>query len=117
MMSRPSWRWPAIIGAGTVAACVAAALGGSSPAQSLAVVAFLLVCPGMAVVRWIGVGDVWSQLSLGLALSVAIDTLVAGAMALVGLWSPAAILVILAVVSLAGAAQELRGRGAQEQTA
>jgi uncharacterized membrane protein len=107
-MTGAGWRWPAGIGLLCATACVAVALGGSSTLRTLVVIAFLLLCPGMAVVRAIGVGDPWAQLSLGLGLSVAIDTLVSGVVALAGVWSPSAILLILVAVSLSGAALDLR---------
>lgn len=107
-MTPTGWRWPAGIGLLCASACAAVALGGSSTPRTLAVIAFLLLCPGMAVVRAIGVGDPWAQLSLGLGLSVAIDTLVSGVVAFAGAWSPSAILLILVAVSLSGAALELR---------
>ncbi len=107
-MTRVDWGWPAAIGLLCAIACAAVAVGGSSAVRTLVVVAFLLLCPGMAVVRAIGVGDPWAQLSLGLGLSVAIDILVSGVVALLGAWSPTAIFLILVGVSLAGAALDLR---------
>ena len=116
-MTPTGWHWPAGIAAVNATACAVVALGGSSTPRTLVVVAFLLLCPGMGVVRAIGVGDLWAQLSLGLGLSVAIDTLVAGVLALAGAWSPTAILVILVGVSLAGATLELRRLGSHEERA
>ena len=110
-MTPTAWHWPAGIATLCSTACTAVALGDSSTPRTLVVVAFLLIAPGMAVVRAIGVGDLWAQLSLGLGLSVAIDSLVAGLLALAGAWSPTAILAILVGVSLAGAALELRRLG------
>ena len=116
-MTGAGWRWPAGIGLLSATACAAVALGGSSTPRTLAVIAFLLLCPGMAVVRAIGVGDPWAALSLGLGLSVAIDTLVSGVVVLAGAWSPTAILLVLVAVSLSGAALELRRLARREAPA
>ena len=116
-MTRATWYWPLALFLGSAAACVAVAYGGSSTLRALVVLGFLALCPGMAVVRVIGVGDGWAQLSLGLALSLTLDTVVAGLLALMDTWSPTAGLIILAAISIAGAGIELGRRGSREATA
>jgi len=69
---------------------------------------FLLVFPGIALGPLLGVDNRWTELTLGVAASLALDTLVAETMVLAKLWSPPAGLAILSAVSLAGVATQLR---------
>jgi hypothetical protein len=65
---------------------------------------FLLVCPGMALVPLLQLSDRLVEVVLAVALSVALDTLVAGGFLYVGIWSPEASLVTLSGLSLGGVA-------------
>ena len=76
---------------------------GASPVRVVAVVWFLTVCPGLAVVGLLGLYDRWLALAVVPALSFAIDVFVGGVMSYTGLWSPAAAILILVGVSVAGA--------------
>jgi hypothetical protein len=65
--------------------------------------AFLLLCPGAALVGPVG----WSRLTWWTAVlssSIAISILVSTAMLYAGVWSPDAVLAVLAVGSVAGCA-------------
>jgi hypothetical protein len=64
---------------------------------------FLLVCPGMALVPLMRLRDRIAEWTLAIALSLALDALVAGAMVFFGAWSPERGLIILVAVSLIGA--------------
>ncbi|HEX8206005.1 MAG TPA: hypothetical protein VF587_08110 [Solirubrobacteraceae bacterium] len=63
---------------------------------------FLLACPGLALVPLLGVRDALASLSLVVALSIALDTLVAGALVYAGEWGPTRAIVLLAAVVLSG---------------
>jgi hypothetical protein len=99
--------WPSIIVLSTAAVWALAAVGESFPLRSLLVVWFLLVCPGMALVGLLPIGDGWRALTLALPLSAAIDIIVAGSMLYAGAWSPTWALLALSVLSIAGAALQL----------
>ena len=106
-MIRTALLWPAAILASAMAITAVTLLGLHTGARALLAVWFLLVCPGMAVVRFLRLPDVWQELTLALALSVALDTLVAGILVYSGAWSPGAAVAILAVISAAGACGQL----------
>ena len=76
---------------------------GSSPLRLLAVVWFLTVCPGLAVVGLIGLRDPWLALAVVPALSFALDVFVGGILSYTGLWSPAAAILVLVGLSVTGA--------------
>lgn len=83
----------------TIAVIVADA---PQPFRAVVVLWFLILCPGMAFVRLLQVKDAWAEWTLAIALSLAIDALVAIFILYVGLWSPVWILVVIAILTLAG---------------
>ena len=111
MADSPQLR-PAVVLAslGVLAVVVAAGIG--APLQPLAAVWFLLVCPGLALVPLIRIGDPWEEIALALGVSVALDIVVATALMYADAWSPALIVGVLAAISIAGAALQLRDAGA-----
>jgi hypothetical protein len=64
---------------------------------------FLAVCPGMALVRFLRLADRVVEWILAIALSFAVDAMVAGILLYAGRWSPTATLGILMGISLGGA--------------
>jgi hypothetical protein len=74
-----------------------------SPVRTVIVLAFLLVCPGAAWVRLLPLGDTLAVLTVSVAVSIALDTTVAGILLYSHVWSPTAAFVILVGLSLAGA--------------
>jgi hypothetical protein len=100
--------WPGTIVLSCAAAACAVAVGLTPAARGVLVFWFLLVCPGMAVVPMLGVRNRWTELTLGVAASLALDALVAETMVVAKLWSPPAGLAILSAVSLGGVAAQLR---------
>ena len=64
---------------------------------------FLLVCPGMALLPLLRLKQPALEISLGVALSLALDTMVAGIMLYAGLWSPEHGLLVLAGITVSGA--------------
>lgn len=100
-MTRTLW-WISLI----VASCLGVALAmvgdiGGAWRPGLAFW-FLLVCPGMAFVPLLPLKDRLTELTLAIALSLALDTLVAEVMALNGLWSAKWGLFALICVTLTG---------------
>jgi len=71
------------------------------------VLAFLLVGPGMALVHLLRLRDPLAEMCLAVALSIALDTLVASAFLYAGAWSPSTILVALIAVAVFGAGSDL----------
>ena len=100
--------WPAAIVLSVVLAGVAVFLPQSSPLRVLLAFWFLLVCPGMAFVRLFHLHDILVEITLAIALSIAIDTLVAEFLVLTSTWSPLRALAIVGLISLVGVALQLR---------
>jgi hypothetical protein len=92
----------------TAAAAVAAVAAGGSDLSMIAIVLFVLVCPGLALVPLLGLDDVWAEVTLAFAVSVTVSTVVATTLLFAGLWSPTAIFIGLATISLAGAGLQLQ---------
>jgi hypothetical protein len=99
--------WPVASILWAAAACLAVALDADVAVRAPIVVVFLLVCPGLALVRLIRIPAVSVQLSLGIALSMALDVLVPALLLYAGAWSPPAALATLAALTVAGAVTEL----------
>jgi hypothetical protein len=76
---------------------------GASPLRTLLVVWFLAVAPGLAVVGLLRLRDPWLEVALVPALSLSIDVIVGGILSYTRLWSPAAGILILVAISVAGA--------------
>jgi len=68
---------------------------------------FLLVCPGMIVVRFLHLKEPVVEWTLSIALSFAIDAIVAAIQLFAGRWSPVGTLTILMSLSLCGAIVQL----------
>ena len=95
---------PELILVSSAAAMLAGVVAtGASPLRVVAVVWFLTVCPGLALVGLLGLYDRWLALAIVPALSFALDVFVGGILSYTGLWSPAAGILILVAVSIAGA--------------
>jgi hypothetical protein len=79
------------------------------PVRAFLAFGFLLVCPGMALVSYLGIKQ-WSvELTLAIALSLALNTLLSEVMVLSGLWSPFwGTLIIVGVSSIAAFGQLIR---------
>lgn len=100
--------WPAGIVLSAVLAFLAAFLPQGSPVRVVFAFWFLLVCPGMAFVRLFHLQDILVEITLAIALSIAIDTIVSEFLVLTATWSPIRALAIIGLISLAGAALQLR---------
>ncbi len=99
--------WPALIVAGAAAAVASMAGSPGTVERQFVVFGFALLCPGLAFVRLLGLRDFWATLTLGVAVSLVLDSLVAEVMVLARLWSPFWGLMLLAGLSAAGAALQV----------
>ena len=106
-MSRDRALRPAIIAVSAAALGIVMAIGGQSLLRTAVVLWFLGVCPGLAFIGAIRLADPWLEAALTLALSFAINVLVALLVAYGFGWSPAAVLTIVVTLTLAGAALQV----------
>lgn len=104
------WTWPVIIVASALGTGLATFRDAAAARPALSLW-FLLICPGMAFVRLLRLNDAIAQLTLAVALSLALDTIVAVAMLYAGLWSPKGILSVVIALSLLGAALQIDTMG------
>nr|BFE58269.1 hypothetical protein GCM10020063_027950 [Dactylosporangium thailandense] len=106
--SRPPNVWPPLLtllaGAGVLALVL---LSGPATVRAVAVLAYLTVVPGLACVRLIRLPGRLTQFVLGVALSLALGTLVAQAMVQLRRWSPLLGLCALVTVGSVAALTEL----------
>jgi hypothetical protein len=86
----------------TVLACVLVAAQAPAGVRAPVMIVFFCVVPGMALVRLVNPDSFAVELSLTVALSVALSGLTAGVLVYAHLWSPTAVVVIVAAISLAG---------------
>jgi hypothetical protein len=103
----PIWGWPVVIICSAVATRLVTLVLPSIVVQPIIVMWFLFVCPGMVLVRFFRIREVVAEWMLALALSIAIDAIVASVALYVGEWSPANILDILIGYCLIGAVGQL----------
>lgn len=96
--------WPTIIVASAIGVSLVTYANMHTPIRPLIALWFLCVCPGMSLVRLLGFEDISVQLTLAVALSLALDALVASVMLYAGVWSPAGSLAILIAISVGGIA-------------
>src|SRR5450755_1579720 len=112
LLFRSVWIWPTLILLLTAAAWLVtlvpdlAALGAGF-LRPILVLAFLCICPGMAVVRFFRLNDAIAEFILGLSLSFCIGALVAGIILYANIWSPTNIFTILLGFSVVGAILQL----------
>jgi hypothetical protein len=104
-------RWAGVVAAFALAAVAASSAGAPAPVRAPLVLAFVLLGPGMAYIPLLGLGDLLAELTLGLAVSLALDLAVAATMLYAGAWSPRTSLFVLGVVALGGVALQARVAG------
>jgi uncharacterized membrane protein len=106
-MRRSPWIWPAIILLSAIAAGMLTFGDSTSPARPFVALWFLCVCPGMAVAPLLQLKERFIEVTLAIALSFAINTIVALTMLYTALWSPKWGLAAVICLSLAGAALQM----------
>jgi hypothetical protein len=99
------WAWTAALSA--VAALTLVLADSDSALRPAVLFWFLLVCPGISLVAMLDLESAWTELTLAIATSLALDTLVAVVMVETRLWSPTAGVLGLGVLTLLGAAVQL----------
>jgi hypothetical protein len=99
--------WPAALLASSAAVAVTTYVWTSSPARPLVTTWFLLVCPGMALVRLLPQRGALTAAVLAIATSLSLETLLAETMLEANLWSPGSTLAILLAVTIAGSLAQL----------
>lgn len=101
-MRQIRWTWPLILLFSAIAAEISAFTLPGTVLCLVVMLWFLLVCPGMMVVRYLNLqkpGEAWM---LAIALSLAIDGLVAAIALYTGAWFPPGILGILITFCIVG---------------
>jgi hypothetical protein len=106
-MKRWTLLWPAVIILSALAAGFVNFVIPGAAGQPIIVMWFLFVCPGMVLVRFLRLSEPVSEWTLAIALSLAIDAIVAGIQMYAGLWSPPATLAILIGFCLVGAIAQI----------
>jgi hypothetical protein len=109
-MMRSSWLWPTIIILSAGAASLVTFVIPASPMRPIVVMWFLFTCPGITPVRLLRLHEPVVEWTLAIALSFAIDAIVAGTQLYVGRWSPTLTLEIVIALSLAGVIIQLTTR-------
>jgi uncharacterized membrane protein len=113
--------WPTTLALWAALAVAAVFADIESPVRPALVLLFLLVCPGLALVRLLGITDRVTELTLAIAVSLALNALVPGLMLYLGAWSPrAGLLILIAITAVATAYETARphiGRVAATQRA
>jgi hypothetical protein len=101
-------RWPVVIVLSS-ALLSGLVLGGvHSPLRLLVTAWFLLVCTGMAFAPLFRIPALSTELAVGVAASIALDTVVATTIALIGGLSATSGLFVLEAICLAGCAMQAR---------
>jgi uncharacterized membrane protein len=101
-MSRLSWSAVVVI-ALALAADLSVIYSFGSPWRAILVFTFLLIGPGLPFVRLLRIRRTSMEITLAIALSLGIDTLVAEGMVLAQVWSAGSALAVLIFVAVAGA--------------
>lgn len=105
--SGSNWLWPAIIILSTIATGLVTFVITDTTVRPFIVLWFLCVCPGMALVRFLRLKEPVVECTLAIALSFAVDAMVAGILLYAGRWSPTTTLGILMGISLGGAIMQI----------
>lgn len=101
------WQWPIILLLSAIAAGLVTFVFPGIVVRPFVVFWFLFICPGMVLVRFLGLKEPLVEWVLALALSLSIDTIVAGIQLYAGGWSPTGTLVILMSLCVAGAIMQI----------
>lgn len=112
---RPVFRQALAAGC-AVLACVLVGVQAPVDVRAPVLVVFLCVVPGMALVSLVNPDSFALELSLSIALSVALSGLTAGVLVYAHLWSPTAVVVIVAGISLVAGLRDVRFRDRVRRT-
>jgi len=102
--------WSVIISFSALGAALAAALDWPAPLRPALVIWFVAICPGMAIVRLLRLDSLLVEVTLAIALSLALAGLIASALVYAGLWSPNLVLELLVAITVGALILGLRAR-------
>ena len=85
-----------------------------SPIQAMVAFWFLLICPGMAFVRLLRIEERLIEVTVAIALSIALDTIVSETMVLTKRWAPEWALFLLICMAVVGAVLQIATLPARE---
>lgn len=94
--------WPVILGLSALIAGVLTFVGDAPQARIIVVLWFLLVCPGMMLVRFFHLREPLFEWILAITLSMALDTITGGILLYTGHWSPNGAFAIILGLTVAG---------------
>jgi len=100
----------AIAGAGLLTALLFV-LGVDSPVRAVVSVAFLLFGPGLALVRLLRLGQPLTVISLAVAASLGLETVVATTLLATGTWTPGRALAVVVSITVAAVALDITRGG------
>lgn len=98
--------WPTTLALWAALAAVVVFVEVDSPLRPALVLSFLLLCPGLALVRLLRITDRVTEMTLAIAVSLALNALVPGLMLYLGAWSPRVGLLILITITAVATAYE-----------
>ncbi|MCB0209647.1 MAG: hypothetical protein KDJ52_09970 [Anaerolineae bacterium] len=73
-----------------------------TPIRPLLTIGFILICPGMALVQFLRLKEPIIEITLAIALSIGISTVLSEVMALGKIWHPEAGLAALIILTIVG---------------
>src|SRR5579885_3021782 len=97
---RLSWLWSTINLFTALLTSVFVFVVPATPFQPYIVMSFVCFCPGMALVRFLRLNDLATELSLAVALSLSVASIIAGALLYSKHWSPLDTLTALILLTL-----------------
>jgi hypothetical protein len=107
--------WPLVIGLSAAVAAAAVYADIDAAGRAIVVLWFMLVCPGMAIVRLLRLSDPLTEFAIAVALSLAIETVLAVALLYAGSANFEVTFGVLLVVTLAAVAVDVtRGFAGQD---
>jgi hypothetical protein len=98
---------PAFATGCAVLACILVAAQAPAGVRAPVLIVFLCIVPGTALVGLVNPDSFAVELSLAIALSVAVSGLTAGVLVYAHLWSPTAVVVIVAAISIAAGLRDV----------
>lgn len=105
-----NWLWPAVIIVSVSAVGLVNFVFTSIALRPVIMLWFLFVCPGMVLVRFLHLKEPVVEWTLAIALSFAVEALMAGIQLYAGKWSPTTTLAILMGICLVGTITQISGK-------
>lgn len=96
-------QWLLVNAVSSAVAIVATVAGEGTALTTVPLLWFLAVCPGLGYVHLLGMDDAMRRWTITIALSLALDALVAEALLYTHMYTALRVVVVLAVVACAGA--------------